>query len=68
MKAAAWSFGSGGRLAALERVGGAVGRVADAVVMGTRLIQIIEAQPREGVAPAAAEFLSGIRQALDAQG
>jgi L-lactate dehydrogenase complex protein LldF len=29
MKAAAWSFGSGGRLAALERVGGAVGRVAD---------------------------------------
>lgn len=45
----------------------AVGRVADAVVIGTRLIQIIENQPREGVAPAAAEFLSGIRQALDAQ-
>ena len=46
----------------------AVGRVADAVVIGTRLIQLIENQPREGVAPAAAEFLSGIRQALDAQG
>ena len=46
----------------------AVGRVADAVVIGTRLIQLIENQPREGVALAAAEFLSGIRQALDAQG
>jgi tryptophan synthase alpha chain len=45
----------------------AVGRVADAVVIGTRLIQLIENQPREGVAPAAAEFLSGIRQALDAR-
>jgi tryptophan synthase alpha chain len=44
----------------------AVGRVADAVVIGTRLIQLIENQPREGVAPAAAEFLAGIRQALDA--
>ncbi len=45
----------------------AVGRVADAVVIGTRLIQLIENQPREGVVPAAAEFLSGIRQALDVQ-
>jgi tryptophan synthase alpha chain len=45
----------------------AVGRVADAVVIGTRLIQLIENQPREGVALAAAEFLSGIRQALDAR-
>ena len=44
----------------------AVGRVADAVVIGTRLIQLIENQPREGVATAAAEFLAGIRQALDA--
>ena len=44
----------------------AVGRVADAVVIGTRLIQLIENKPREGVAPAAAEFLAGIRQALDA--
>ena len=31
MRAAAWSFGSGGRLAALERVGGWVGRVAERV-------------------------------------
>lgn len=44
----------------------AVGSVADAVVIGTRLIQLIDNQPREGVAPAAAEFLSGIRRALDA--
>jgi tryptophan synthase alpha chain len=46
----------------------AISKVADAVVIGTRLIQLIENQPRDGVAPAAAEFLAGIRQALDAQG
>ncbi|HSW19403.1 MAG TPA: tryptophan synthase subunit alpha [Ramlibacter sp.] len=44
----------------------AVGRVADAVIIGTRILQLIDGQPREGVAPAAAAFLSGIRQALDA--
>jgi len=44
----------------------AVGRVADAVVIGTRLIQLIDNQPRENVVPAAREFLAGIRQALDA--
>jgi len=43
----------------------AVGRVADAVVIGTRIIQLIEAQPRERVVPEAAAFLRGIRQALD---
>lgn len=43
----------------------AVGRVADAVVIGTRLIQVVEGQPREQVATAAADFLRGIRQALD---
>ncbi|MBK0394289.1 tryptophan synthase subunit alpha [Ramlibacter algicola] len=43
----------------------AVGRVADAVVIGTRLIQVVEEQPRDKVASAAAEFLRGIRQALD---
>ncbi len=43
----------------------AVGKTADAVVIGTRLIQLIENEPREGVAPAAAGFLSGIRHALD---
>ncbi|WP_298923576.1 tryptophan synthase subunit alpha [uncultured Ramlibacter sp.] len=44
----------------------AVGKVADAVVIGTRIIQLIEAQPRGRVATAAAEFLRGIRAALDA--
>jgi tryptophan synthase alpha chain len=44
----------------------AIGRVADAVVIGTKLIQVIESQPRDQVAPAAAAFLAGIRQALDA--
>lgn len=43
----------------------AVGRSADAVVIGTRLIQLIENEPRERVAVVAAEFLGGIRQALD---
>ncbi len=43
----------------------AVGKTADAVVIGTRLIQLIENEPRAGVAPAAAGFLQGIRQALD---
>ena len=44
----------------------AVGRVADAVVIGTRLIQAIENQPHERVAAAAADFLRPIRAALDA--
>ncbi len=44
----------------------AIGRVADAVVIGTRLIQIIDGPPREGVVAAAAEFIAGIRRALDA--
>jgi tryptophan synthase alpha chain len=44
----------------------AIGRVADAVVIGTRIIQLIEDQPRQEVAAAAAEFLRGIRSALDA--
>ena len=43
----------------------AVGRVADAVVIGSRLIQLIDDQPREKVTAIAAEFLRGIRVALD---
>jgi tryptophan synthase alpha chain len=43
----------------------AIGRVADAVVIGTKLIQLIEEQPRERVVPEASAFLRGIRQALD---
>ena len=44
----------------------AIGKVADAVVIGTRIIQLIEDQPRDGVAPVAARFLRDIRLALDA--
>ena len=44
----------------------AVGRVADAVVIGSRIIQLIEDQPHEKVTPVAVDFLRGIRRALDA--
>ena len=43
----------------------AVGRVADAVVIGSRIIQLIDNQPREQVVAAAAAFLAEIRAALD---
>ena len=45
----------------------AISRVADAVVIGSRIIQLVDNLPREQVVPAAAEFLSGIRSALDAK-
>ena len=44
----------------------AVGRVADAVVIGSKIIQLIEDQPHEKVTPVAVDFLRGIRRALDA--
>jgi tryptophan synthase alpha chain len=44
----------------------AIGKVADAVVIGTKIIQLIEEQPREQVVPAVSQFLRGIRSALDA--
>ena len=43
----------------------AVAAVSDAVVIGSRLIQLIEDQPHERVAAAAASFLRDIRVALD---
>jgi len=43
----------------------AVSRVADAVVIGSRIIQIIDPLPRDQVVPAASDFLREIRQALD---
>jgi tryptophan synthase alpha chain len=43
-----------------------IGRVADAVVIGTKIIQLIDDQPRERVAETAAAFLRGIRTAIDA--
>jgi tryptophan synthase alpha chain len=45
----------------------AVARSADAVVIGSRIIQLIGDLPRDAVTPAAREFLQGIRDALDAQ-
>jgi tryptophan synthase alpha chain len=44
----------------------AVGRVADAVVIGTRLVQILEAEKSDNAAAAARAFMAEIRQALDA--
>ncbi len=43
----------------------AVGRSADAVVIGSRIIQLIENEPRDKVVPVAAGFIGGIREALD---
>jgi tryptophan synthase alpha chain len=43
----------------------AVAAVSDAVVIGSRLIQLIEDQPHEKVATTAANFLREIRTALD---
>ena len=38
---------------------------ADAVVIGSRLVQIMETQKRDTVAGAAAAFMAEIRAALD---
>lgn len=43
----------------------AIGAVADAVVIGSRLIELIEHQARDTVIPAAETFLREIRSALD---
>lgn len=42
-----------------------IGQVADAVVIGSKIIQLIESQPRDQVAPVAQNFLREIRTALD---
>ena len=44
----------------------AIGKVADAVVIGSRIIQLIENEPRDNVAAVAGTFLREIRQAMDA--
>jgi tryptophan synthase alpha chain len=44
----------------------AVSRVADAVVIGSRIIQLIEPQPRTQVVETASAVLREIRAALDA--
>jgi tryptophan synthase alpha chain len=43
----------------------AVAQVADAVVIGSRLVQILEPLPRDAVAEGARAFMADIRQALD---
>ncbi|WP_431097762.1 tryptophan synthase subunit alpha [Polaromonas aquatica] len=42
----------------------AIGKVADAVVIGSKIIQLIENQPRDKVAAVAHDFLKEIRTAL----
>lgn len=42
-----------------------IGQVADAVVIGSKIIQLIDQQPRHQVAPVAQNFLREIRTALD---
>jgi tryptophan synthase alpha chain len=43
----------------------AVGRVSDAVVIGSRLVQILQSEARDNVAAAAQAFMAEIRVALD---
>jgi len=43
----------------------AIGKVADAVVIGSKIIQLIDQAPRDQVASTAQNFLRGIRSALD---
>jgi tryptophan synthase alpha chain len=43
----------------------AISRVADAVVIGSRIIQLIDGQPRGQVVPLVRDFLAGVRAALD---
>jgi tryptophan synthase alpha chain len=43
----------------------AISKVADAVVIGSKIIQLIDQQPREQVGAVAQRFLREIRSALD---
>jgi tryptophan synthase alpha chain len=43
----------------------AVGRVSDAVVIGSRIVQLLEVQTRDNVVSAGAGFIAEIRAALD---
>ena len=57
------AVGFGIRDAATART---VAQVADAVVIGARLVQILETETRHNAAPAARAFMAEIRAALDA--
>ena len=43
----------------------AIGKVADAVVIGSKIIQLIDNQPRDKVVGVAEDFIREIRTALD---
>jgi tryptophan synthase alpha chain len=43
----------------------ALSAMCDAVVIGSRLVQLLEAEPRERVAAAGRDFMASIREALD---
>jgi tryptophan synthase alpha chain len=43
----------------------AVGAVSDAVVIGSRLVQLLEHEPRQNIAATASRFIAEIRSALD---
>ncbi len=45
----------------------AVAEIADAVVIGSRLVQLLEVEPRERVVEAARAFIASIRAAMDEQ-
>lgn len=45
----------------------AIAKVADAVVIGSRIIQLIDGQTRDKVVQLTGDFLAGVRAALDAQ-
>ncbi|CAM4070786.1 Tryptophan synthase alpha chain [Comamonas aquatilis] len=44
----------------------AISRVADAVIIGSRIIDLLDGQPHEKIVPLAIDFLRGVRKALDA--
>lgn len=43
-----------------------VAGISDAVIIGSRIIQLLEDQPHEKVIPLAIDFLRGVRKAMDA--
>jgi tryptophan synthase alpha chain len=43
-----------------------IAKVADAVVIGSKIIQLLEAAPRQQASTVAREFMQDIRTALDA--
>ena len=46
----------------------AVGRIADAVIIGSKIIELIGAESRDGVLTRAGDFLREVRHALDVRG